>query len=292
MNNKARNVLAMTLSALVCVCAGAQNVMFKSNEDFGIAYTIYGDESQFPQEELGQALILVRFHCQLAFEDGTRPPLETDYVLQIGQTTSKYSQQIQYQADSLLALGSRLTARYQLYEKANPLFVQECYYTDLLTRRATVTGRLITEDFSYEEQLPEIRWRQVDSLKTICGYACRLAFGTFRGREYRVWYAEDIPTMAGPWKLQGLPGAILMAEDTEGNCRFEAVEVRMSGGKITRSKYPYITVSRKQYARMQSQFLENHGLFASQHTSRVSGLMIQIVKKSTPLPVPVWLEKE
>lgn len=292
MNNKARNVLAMTLSALVCVCAGAQNVMFKSNEDFGIAYTIYGDDSQYPQAELDQEMIQVRYHCQMAFEDGIRPPLETDYILQIGRRTSKYSQRIQYQADSLLGYGPRLTARYQLYEKANPLFAQECYYIDLLTRRATVTGRLITEDFAYEEQLPEIRWQLIDSLKVICGHTCHRASGSFRGREYQVWYADDIPTTAGPWKLQGLPGAILQAEDLEGDCRFEATEVRMVSGKITKSEYPYIKVSRAQYARMQSQFLENHGLFASQHTSRVSGLTIQIVKKSTPLPVPVWLEKE
>lgn len=287
-----RHVLIISALVLASVCAKGQGVMFKSNGDFGVAYTIYGDDHQYPQTELDQELIRVRYHCRLAFEDNSRTPLEADYVLQIGHRITKYCQQIQHLADSLLNHGTRLNARYQLYEGANPLFVQECYYTDLLTRRVTVTGRLITEDFSYEEQLPEIHWRLADSLKTICGHVCHQAYGTFRGRDYQVWYAEDIPTLAGPWKLYGLPGAILLAEDTDGSCQFVATEVRMTGEKIKMPAYPYINVSRKQYARLQSQFLENHGLFASQHTSRVTGLSIQIVKKSTPLPVPVWLEIE
>ena len=31
----------------------------------------------------------------------------------------------------------------------------------------------------------------------------------FRGREWKVWFSEEIPLSLGPWKLGGLPGLIL-----------------------------------------------------------------------------------
>lgn len=287
--NKVLVVLSLLWSSFV---AEAQGVMFKSNEDFGITYTIYGDDQQYPQKILDQELLRIQYHCQLAFEDENRKPLEAEYILQVGRDFSKYYQAIQHKADSLLDNGPRLNARYQLYEKANSLFVQECYYVNRRTREITVTGRMITEDFSYVETLPVIDWRLTDSCRTVCGYVCRMATGLFRGREYEAWYAEEIPASVGPWKLQGLPGAILLVEETKHTCLFEAVEIISTRGNIRKNEYPYIEVSRKQYAKMQNQFLENHGLFASQHTSRVSGLRIQVVKKSMPLPRPVWLELE
>ena len=34
----------------------------------------------------------------------------------------------------------------------------------------------------------------------------------FSGREWNVWFTEEIPVSLGPWKLNGLPGIILQAE--------------------------------------------------------------------------------
>ena len=33
----------------------------------------------------------------------------------------------------------------------------------------------------------------------------------FRGRDWKVWFSEEIPLPLGPWKLGGLPGLILAA---------------------------------------------------------------------------------
>ena len=50
--------------------------------------------------------------------------------------------------------------------------------------------------------------------KEIGKFTCKKATASFRGRNYIAWYSPDIPLPYGPWKLQGLPGLILEAYDT------------------------------------------------------------------------------
>ncbi|HIR32843.1 MAG TPA: GLPGLI family protein, partial [Candidatus Coprenecus merdigallinarum] len=67
------------------------------------------------------------------------------------------------------------------------------------------------------------------------GYNCQRATGTFRGREWQVWFTYDIPYNYGPWKLGGLPGLILKAEDSSGTFVWEAVSlIRPEGCPIYR----------------------------------------------------------
>ena len=48
-------------------------------------------------------------------------------------------------------------------------------------------------------------------------------------------YAEDIPTAAGPWKLQGLPGLIAYATDDEGIHTFKLIGIYQETAPITYS---------------------------------------------------------
>ena len=110
----------------------------------------------------------------------------------------------------------------------------------------------------YEETLPEIDWELQDSVSNICGHPCRGARTTFRGRAYYVFYAEDIPVSAGPWKLSGLPGLILHADVDDGKFIFHATRVDPSSrAPILWQKYPYIKVNRNQYDKMLDQLLHN-----------------------------------
>lgn len=86
--------------------------------------------------------------------------------------------------------------------------------------------------FYYEEEIPQMEWNLEEGDTTICGYACQRASTTFRGRTWTVWYAPELPYMEGPWKLQGLPGMILKATDSEGDYCFTAIEITQPKGKV------------------------------------------------------------
>ncbi|MVO08888.1 GLPGLI family protein [Flavobacterium sp. TP390] len=66
-----------------------------------------------------------------------------------------------------------------------------------------------------KEKKPTISWKFDNETKKIGKYVCHKATATFRGRDYTVWYTTEIPIPYGPWKLNGLPGLVLEAYDSE-----------------------------------------------------------------------------
>ena len=78
-------------------------------------------------------------------------------------------------------------------------------------------------------------WNMVEGSDSVCGYLCQKANGKFRGKTWNVLYAEDIPTTAGPWKLQGLPGLITYAADDECIHTFRLIGIYQETAPITYS---------------------------------------------------------
>lgn len=68
-------------------------------------------------------------------------------------------------------------------------------------------------------------WVMKDGTKQILGYLCKKASCTYRGRTWTAWYALDIPISDGPWKLCGLPGLILQADDNKGHFSFACIGI-------------------------------------------------------------------
>lgn len=79
------------------------------------------------------------------------------------------------------------------------------------------------EDLRYEETTIPPQWELTEGDTIILDYPCKKAKTTYRGRTWVAWYAMDLPLQEGPWKLSGLPGLIMQAQDTAGDCSFVCI---------------------------------------------------------------------
>lgn len=89
--------------------------------------------------------------------------------------------------------------------------------------------------YEVAEDTEKPTWKMVEGSDSVCGYTCQKANGEFRGKKWNVLYAEDIPTIAGPWKLQGLPGLITYAADEDGIHTFKLIGIYQETMPITHS---------------------------------------------------------
>lgn len=114
--------------------------------------------------------------------------------------------------------------------------------------RMTNTEVVCEDWFRYEEEIPDFGWELTDSVKTILGYECKGARCTFRGRDWMVYYAEDIPVMEGPWKLCGLPGLIMEAQADGDEYSFVCIGIRNNSPRpIILYDVPYNNASRLKF---------------------------------------------
>src|SRR5690554_2539581 len=83
----------------------------------------------------------------------------------------------------------------------------------------------ISHVLSHEEILSH-NWEIQEEFKEILGFKVQKASLEFRGRNWEVWFAPDLPFSEGPWKLKGLPGLVLEAGDK--NFQMKAVGIHLN----------------------------------------------------------------
>jgi GLPGLI family protein len=98
-------------------------------------------------------------------------------------------------------------------------------YLDFKNKKSSEKKYLKTV-FIVQDSLTFPDWFIFDEAKTINNHLCRKATTTYKGRDYEVWFTDEYPTMFGPWKLNGLPGLIIVAQDKRSEVFFEATEIQ------------------------------------------------------------------
>lgn len=101
----------------------------------------------------------------------------------------------------------------------------------------------------YEEDIPKFDWALLDQTDTICGYPCHMAKTTFRGRDWIVWYTQEVPFAAGPWKFNGLPGLILKVQDRDMDYIWECQSLLQKNDPIVYYQVESKLLSRKDWRR-------------------------------------------
>jgi GLPGLI family protein len=106
------------------------------------------------------------------------------------------------------------------------------YYQFAADKKLVRKERLLTP-YLIEEPMPVINWKISSDTASFAGLHCQKATTHFKGRDYTAWFCPDMPFHAGPWKLNGLPGLIMEAYDTNKEVvfKFDSIEEVVSTAK-------------------------------------------------------------
>ena len=170
-------------------------------------------------------------------------------LLQIGPDgLSKFSSYKNLTVDSLLMRSTPEQIQNAAIEgklsNGDPMTI----YKNWPAGKLTHTEKICMDWFRYSEDMPELDWELTDSVTNVLGYECQGARCRFRGREWTVFYTEEIPLSDGPWKLHGLPGLIMKASDEKGHYSFECIGIKSKADRpITVYQVPFNSVTRDAY---------------------------------------------
>ena len=158
-------------------------------------------------------------------------PYKNNMILSIGQNSSRYCTEKLFNDNDKKILEARKKEQERLMSmpsasiptvvggpmltigKAGPIITEEIVKYPH-SKKISIETILGLKSYHTETDLEEIEWTVLPEIKKIGNYDCQKATGKFGGRTYEAWFTKEIPYQEGPWKLHGLPGLILEANDT------------------------------------------------------------------------------
>ncbi len=201
---------------------------------------------------LGQKLIVdtCRLECIYYYriiDHESNDMREYDAIVEVGDSIAKYESYQAYRLDSVLSVKKTVTNKdfFDLSAKYQPKF-GEFMLENFNENTLDYYGKVSIDNYTYREPIPTINWNLTDSIKQVCGYFCKQATCTFRGRQWTAWYC-DIPQSVGPWKLNGLPGLILEAETIDKEHYFSAITIRKANVPMGYWRRSYFKTNRERF---------------------------------------------
>lgn len=153
-------------------------------------------------------------------------------TLKVGKSVSafysaelKTTDSIEFRHPELVA--ARMKNKEAFASKAN--LPREKVFKYFYENKIIVHDRFDISNWLIEEELSRPIWEVSDSTQNILGFECIFAVTEYRGRKWEVWFTPEIPISDGPWKLNGLPGLILKAQDSKRHYIYEPLSVRTEG---------------------------------------------------------------
>lgn len=242
-------ISTFTALAISCFALSAQStITFITGRDGQKNVMILTDDKAYPCDTLDK--ILMRANYSYSFvRDTVSGYNETGTgTLEIGRNFSKYWDLMLFESDSLVRNGH--TSSYSKVldgAEVDQVTLMETFIHDFKSGKWTCTGRIVTQDFIYQDNTADMIWDITDSVSTISGYNAVMATCSFRGRNYTAWFAPDIPVSAGPWKFSGLPGLVLSVKDADGYYSFHIDNIYSTTGSIYMTDYLYLKTKQEKY---------------------------------------------
>ncbi len=211
-------------------------------------------------EDKEPAIIEIRYVKTFVSDTLENRSISDLMTLRVGKTSAMFYPTKMMWADSLLM------TNYALYDKIHqemnppgqseykPLggFEREYLFRNVNNGETMVYRTIAGMGCSYIEESVHPLWEIKSETKEIMGYKCNLATCDYRGRIWNVWFTLDIPISEGPWKLYGLPGLVLEANDSKNHYTYKAVgfytqNLQPVGIRLYVRHNPYKLRSRQEY---------------------------------------------
>ena len=182
-------------------------------------------QAQEETVDTAQFVAMYDYECRTQNDEAASITDRMQLVVQVGRTVTK---SMPYSAYPVYDDNSKpdVAAGFQ-----EALMHMPTVWTGYPNGQTTVREFIFPHDYEGYEPTPDIAWTLSDDTLTVSGYLCQQATATRRGVEWHVWYTDEIPSSAGPWRLRGLPGLIVKAESEAHT--FCLTELRQEASPIT-----------------------------------------------------------
>jgi len=191
--------------------------------------------------DTAQFVAVYDYECRTQDAEGTPVTDRMQLAVQVGRTVTKSMPLSAYQRTD------EITSADAAMEFQEAMLHMPTVWTGYPEGQTTVREFIFPHDYEGYESTPDIVWTLTNDTLTVSGYYCQTATCKFRGVAWTVCYTEEIPSSAGPWRLRGLPGLIIKAENEAHT--FCLAELRQNHTSITApEKSP--NVQRMTYAKL------------------------------------------
>ena len=184
------------------------------------------------KKPLGEFDLKITYRYSFQLDTLSNATYNDRYILEVGRSVSRFYSEYGEIRDSMMHRFAQANRGRDGGVNVNSWmgeFDLACYEDVFMNHpekgQLTVTAKIANSEFYYEEPLPVHDWAIAFETADILGYTCLKAKTHFRGREWTAWYAPELPVNAGPWKFNGLPGAILKLSDSDQRFDYEAIGI-------------------------------------------------------------------
>jgi GLPGLI family protein len=109
--------------------------------------------------------------------------------------------------------------------------IPEVLFKDLVNQWA-YSKKFAPKPMIVKEEGYTVKWKITENYKTILGYKTQQATGSFRGRNYNVYFCPELPYRTGPFKFDGLPGLILEVVSDDTKVKIEALSIQFNTKEV------------------------------------------------------------
>lgn len=232
----------------------------------------------FRKDTIDQALFKVQYEVDGCIDTSSKKRFKETMMLEVGKQSSKFYSYTKYVGDSVFAAdvanhASQETMIEHIKQYGQSKLNEQTYKrypAGKVTTLDEIAGDINRLRCEEVEESPQ--WVLSNDTTTLLSYICHKAECNFKGRNWIAWFTTEIPSSEGPWKLYGLPGLILKAEDNEKEYTFTCTGIEQchTYHPILFNGKDYEPVNRKAYNKIHERYFADPSSYITSNTPNVN----------------------